>query len=52
MEALDLFKDMRTQGVEPDSLTFKYLINGLLDEGRSTLAYELHTTWMPSSLYA
>ncbi|KAK3138649.1 hypothetical protein QOZ80_5AG0371620 [Eleusine coracana subsp. coracana] len=41
IEALDLFRDMRARGVEPDSLTFRYLINGLLEEGKATMAYEV-----------
>jgi pentatricopeptide repeat protein len=50
IEALDLFKGMRTRGVEPDSLTFKYLINGLLDEGKSTLAYEVWEYMMENGI--
>lgn len=32
---------MTARGIEPDSLTFRYLISGLLEEGKATQAYEV-----------
>uniref|UniRef100_A0A0E0LTA5 Pentacotripeptide-repeat region of PRORP domain-containing protein n=1 Tax=Oryza punctata TaxID=4537 RepID=A0A0E0LTA5_ORYPU len=50
IEALDLFKEMGTRGVEPDNLTFKYMISGLLDEGKATLAYEVGEYMMDNDI--